>query len=197
MKYIIDVANSEITWTGFQPGNSISGRVFFNDGYIDVNDANREVTGGRLTIDMSSIDVLDNKLDDANKHKLAEHLRSDDFFDATLYPLAEFNLLEVKAIGDRADSCNPDGVIQPTHEVVGEFNLKGIKQRVSALVNLQLNGRRMMVQTMFTLDRTMWGMDYLIDRSNGKNRVLPDMEVAVKLVADVVEQPLAGGSAGL
>jgi polyisoprenoid-binding protein YceI len=190
---MIDVANSEITWTGFQPGNSISGRVFFSDGYVDTSDSNKDITGGKLTIDMSSIDVMDDKLDADNKHKLVAHLGSEDFFDSAIHPLAVFSIKEVNAIGDRADSSNSDGTIQPTHEVVGELSLKGIKHTVSTLVNLQISEKKIMVQTMLTLDRTQWGMDHLIDRSNGKNRVLPDMEITLKVVAEASEQGMRAG----
>ena len=190
MRYVIDVANSEITWTGFLPRTGISGRVLFKEGIVETDIKNiNEITGGRLVIDLDSIETLDDQLDDENKRKLTNHLKSEEFFDEALYPAAEFTLLEVKAIGDRADSCNTDGVIQPTHEVIGELNLKGIKQRVSALVNLQMEGRKMRVQTMFTLDRAKFGMTALLDKENGSERVLPDMEIMVKLSADALQEP--------
>lgn len=190
MKYSIDAANSEITWTGFIPSTGISGRVFFRDGIIETDPKNSsDITGGKLTIDIASIETLDDQLSKDDKRKLTAHLKSQDFFDADIHPVAEFTLLEVNALGDRPVS-NTDGVIHPTHEVVGELSVRGIKQKVSALVNMQVEGGKIRVQSMFTLDRTMFGMDHLIDRSNGQQRVLPDMEIIVKVVADAIERPL-------
>lgn len=194
MKYAIDVANSEITWSGFMPAISVSGRVFFKDGLIVTDENDREIINGLIHIDMNSIETLDDKLDDEKKRQVTESLKSADFFDSVLYPVAVFKLLEVKAIGDRADSCNTDGVITPTHEIVGELNLKGIRQRITSLVNLQKEGRKIRVQSMFTLDRTQWGMDHLVEKENGSGRVLPDMEIIVKVVADAIPETQAAGS---
>jgi polyisoprenoid-binding protein YceI len=188
MKYVIDVANSEVLWSGFLPATSISGRVFFRDGFVVTDEDDREITSGLMTIDMDSIETLDDKLSDDDKKKLTAHLKSEDFFDSVLYPAAEFKLLEVKALGERADSCNTDGVIAPSHEVVGELNLKGITHRVTALVNMQKENRKIRVQTMFTLDRTNWGIDHLIESENGSGRVLPDMEIIVRVVADALPE---------
>lgn len=191
MKYSIDAAGSEITWTGFLPSKGLSGKVSFRDGVIEADPKNNsDITGGKLTIDLSSIEALDDNLGKDDKRKLTDHLKSEDFFDVASYPVAEFTLLEVNAIGDRADRSNADGMIRPTHEVTGELSIKGIRQKISALVNMQIEGSRIRVQSMFTLDRTMFGMDHLIDRSNGQQRVLPDMEIIVKVVADAIERPL-------
>jgi polyisoprenoid-binding protein YceI len=190
MRYAIDAANSEIDWSGFMPGTSISGQVHFDNGIIETG-RNNEITGGTLTVDMSSIETLDSQLNDAGRKQLTENLKSENFFNTEIYPAAEFRLLEVQAIGDRADSCNADGLIQPTHEVKGELTLNGITHKVAALVNLQIQGRKMLVQTMFTLDRTLWGMDHLMVPEEGQGKVLPDMEIMVKVVAEALEEPLA------
>lgn len=194
MRYAIDVENSEVTWSGYMPALSVSGRVFFKDGLVVTDENDREITSGLINIDMNSIEALDDKLDDEKKKQVTANLKSADFFDSVLYPLAVFKLLEVKAIGDRADSCNTDGVITPTHEIVGELNLKGIRHRITALVNLQKTGRKIYVQSMFTLDRTQWGIDHLIEKENGSGRVLPDMEIIVKVVADALPETQAYGT---
>jgi polyisoprenoid-binding protein YceI len=196
MRYVVDVANSEINWTGFQPGTSLSGRVFLSNGFVEM-DQNREITTGAITIDMNSIEALDDQLKDDEKRKLSSHLRSGDFFDTAIYPTAQLNILEVKAIGDRADSCNLEGMIHPTHEVTGELTIKGIKQNISALVNMQISGKKLVVQTMFTLDRLQWGIDHMSERSFGSKRVLPDMEIMMKVVADASQQSMSSGSAVL
>ena len=187
---MIDEANSEISWRGFLPGTSLTGRVMISEGTIETDDSNRDITGGRLLIDMDSIEPMDNQLDAGNRRKLANELRSDNFFDTSIHPVAEFRIFEVNAIGERVDSCNIAGVIQPTHEVIGELTMKGIKHKISALVHMVVSGRKLTVQSMLTLDRTLWHIDHLIERANGNKRVLPDMEIMVKVVAEAGEQAL-------
>lgn len=187
MRYVIDEANSEINWRGFLPGTSLTGRVMISEGTIETDESNRDITGGRLLIDMNSIEPLDNQLDAGNRRKLANELKSDNFFDTSVHPVAEFRILEVNVIGERVDSCNIDGVIQPTHEVTGDLTLKGIKNRITVLMHITISGKKLTAQSMFTLDRSQWHIDHLIERANGNKRVLPDMEIMVKVVAETGE----------
>lgn len=185
MIYKLDVAKSEINWTGFQPGNSLGGRVFFTSGTIEENDG--EIIGGNLLVDMRSIEATSDKLDEANRQKLAAHLKAADFFDADIYPHTKFSISEVKELDEEeADGCRLDGLLEPTHMVTGLLEVKGVNLNVSFPARIILANNSLAAEAKARLDRTQFNMEFMLDKSFGDKKILPDFEVTARIVATAV-----------
>ena len=129
--------------------------------YDEKNPANCEVV---MEVEAESIDTRTAKLDD--------HLRSPDFFDAKQFPSIIFESTDVKK-GSRAG----------TYAVTGDLTLHGVTKSVT--IELEhtgsSEGRRGTVvgfHTVFTIDRTDFGMEYGVGGGVGK-----DVELTISIEA--------------
>lgn len=102
--YEVDVENSVVTWKGEMVGMySHQGTVAMDAGALFVE--NGEVTGGKFSVNMTSINPTDENYNDAegrSRAKLVEHLSSDDFFATSVHQASTYYISEVsgeKAIG--------------------------------------------------------------------------------------------------
>ncbi len=89
----VDLAASNVHWKGDMLG------IYSHDGNIKLTAANvmlkdGKVVGGNFTVDMASIEPLDNGYDDADKSKanLIGHLSSAAFFDIANNPTSTFTI---------------------------------------------------------------------------------------------------------
>lgn len=88
--YRIDSTASKVNWEGSKiTGKSHSGTVNVKEGGLQV--ANGAVTGGKFTIDMSTITVTD--LEGGMKGKLEGHLKNEDFFAVEKFNTANLTIV--------------------------------------------------------------------------------------------------------
>ena len=93
--YRVNTETSTVKWVGTKiTGKTHEGTVNVTEGGIQV--AGGVITGGKFTIDMTSINVTD--LDGGMKSKLEGHLKNDDFFSVDKFKTA--NLAIVSVDGD-------------------------------------------------------------------------------------------------
>ena len=90
--YIVDTTASEVMWKGVLLGvKEHFGTVNVTEGTFTVTDGT--VSGGKITVDMSSMVPTDSTYDAENtKEKLVGHLSSPDFFDVANFPTATFEV---------------------------------------------------------------------------------------------------------
>jgi polyisoprenoid-binding protein YceI len=152
-KLAVNTADSKVNWIGKKPTGEHSGYVKLSSGEILVE--NKEIKGGSFVIDLNTITDTDLK-DEGMNAKLVGHLKSPDFFDVAKYSTAKFVITKVtKATGTAA------GAPKATHTIEGDLTIKGItkKIRFDASIN-ELNGKVTASTTPFTIDRTLWGVNY-------------------------------------
>lgn len=148
--YAIDTEISQINWVGAKLlGKKHTGFMKLKSGNIEVADGN--ITGGKFTVDMASITDTD-LAPEQGKADLEGHLKSDDFFDVAKFPEAIFEITSVKAMSD-----NPEA----THEITGNFTLKGVTKSVSIPASIIISNGQLAAKTpQFVIDRTQWGVQY-------------------------------------
>lgn len=147
----VDVMKSEAKWTGsktvikdyYDTGTLgiKSGSATFNNGVL---------TGGEVIFDMTSIATTSTgKGSDADTtSKMAGHLKSPDFFDATTYPEAKFVITSAAQESDN------------TYLVTGDLTIKGKTASQSFPVEVTtLNGVATISGTA-TIDRTVYDVRY-------------------------------------
>jgi polyisoprenoid-binding protein YceI len=147
-KLPIDSSKSKLKWFGeytFYFGGH-EGYISFGEGYfIKTKDA---ITGGKFTIDMTSILCLDIENEESN-NGLVDHLKDPDFFDVVNFPSA--NLVITKVVYE-----------DPTHlKVYADLTIKGVTNPISFQAEIDFEKKQMM--TRFKIDRMKWGISYNSD----------------------------------
>jgi len=146
----IDTQESLLGWVGRNPGNHHEGTMRFAGGTLQVREG--ALAGGEIEIDVRSIEVGD--LDGEMADILKAHLEHEDFLAAERFPDCRFEITAVAPVeGASPGSANA--------EVRGRLTLRGVAQEVAALATVAPHGERgVAVQAQFTIDRTLWGMNY-------------------------------------
>jgi polyisoprenoid-binding protein YceI len=165
--YAVDPVHSSVV---FKVGHLNIGTVIgmFTDfsGTILVDKENPEKSSVEMTIKAASVNTHVDKRDD--------HLRSNEFFDATFFPEIRFKSTGVKRIDDK------------TFEVTGNFTLHGISREMAVTVHFlgegsdPWGGYRMGFETEFDIVRSEFGMTQHIPAAGDKACVILAIEAVKK-----------------
>ncbi|WP_271855461.1 YceI family protein [Patiriisocius marinus] len=139
-KKSIDTGVSSINWEGKKVLGSHTGTIAFSDGVIEMD--GETITGGKFTVDMSSINVTDLKAGEG-KEKLEGHLKSDDFFGVTNYPKATLEFTKVQKMSGG-------------YEVVADLTIKGKTEPIY----FDLATTKNTATTSLKVDRTKYNVRY-------------------------------------
>ena len=150
-RFEIDQAASVVEWMGTNLFNHHEGLVKLGSGNVLIKEG--QLTGGRLSIDMTSLRCTDIADAELNAHLIA-HLRTDDFFSVDKYPQAELEITDVTF----RSGVRPD---EPNYQVAGDFTLRGVTKRIDfpAVVARKTDGS-FTAQALLDIDRTSWGAKY-------------------------------------
>jgi polyisoprenoid-binding protein YceI/rhodanese-related sulfurtransferase len=150
-RFEIDQAASVVEWMGSNRFNHHLGTVRLGSGSVHIK--NGQLAGGRLSIDMTTLQCTDIP-DPALNARLIAHLKSDDFFSVDKYPRADLELTDITF----RSGVSPD---EPNYQVAGDFTLREVTKRIdfTALVALKADGS-FTAQGVLDVDRTLWGANY-------------------------------------
>jgi len=168
----IDTSKSSIEWIGKKVTGSHNGTINIADGTLAFTDG--KLTGGRFTIDTTSIRILD-VTDPGTNAQFAGHLASEDFFGIEQYPVAT---LEITSVSNGSNA---------TYHVAGNLTIKGISHPIEfeAVVSdikddaLQASGK-------LVIDRTKYGMRFRSGnffKDLGDTLIYNDFTLDVRLTA--------------
>lgn len=147
--------SSTIGFVGSKVTGSHDGSFKQFDGYFTV-DPQQQVTGGVISIDMSST-VSDNE-------KLTGHLKSEDFFHVENYPDTVFTVT-----GVRKDS-------ETNYQISGNLKMRGVEKNVTFPAIVSKSGDTIQIDAEFDINRQDWNIVYA-----GKADDLIRDEVVLKL----------------
>ena len=175
-EYVVDTAQSQITWKGAKPLGSHNGTIAIAKGVVfTLGDA---IQAGEFVIDMNTITDLD--LEGDMKTSLENHLKGTvegkegDFFNVTQYPTSKFELTSVS---------NVDGKTI----VSGNLTIKDKTQNISFPAIIGFEGNDLMLKSeVFTIDRTQWGVNFgskTVFDNLGDKFINDEIELTVSLVA--------------
>ena len=141
-----DKASSLVNWKGSKPTGEHYGTVNLKSGHFTYQD--KKIVEGEFEIDMNSIINLDMPSDSESNAKLVKHLKSDDFFAASKYPVAIFKLSSTEPKGDKT-LCK------------GNLTIKGITHPVSFLATITQDGQNLSLKSeTFKIDRSKWNIKF-------------------------------------
>lgn len=94
---VLDLSKSKVTWVGNKSliDDMHTGTIKIKSGSVEIKKG--MLSGGKMVIDMTSIDPTD--LQGKWKKKLTGHLKDSDFFKSSKYPTSELDITRVTAIG--------------------------------------------------------------------------------------------------
>ena len=132
---------STLNWSGSKIAGTHTGTINVSNGSINVD--NGAVTGGKFTIDMSSIVCTDLKAGEG-KEDLEGHLKAPDFFDVAAHPNATFEITSVTG-----------------SNVTGNLTMKDVTKSITFPATIKVApGGVMVTSSDFTINRTDWGIKY-------------------------------------
>lgn len=105
--------------------------------------ANGGAQGGSVSLELDMSTIF------ADRDRLTQHLRSDDFFSVANHPTARFTSSAIAAAG-------PDGA----YVVTGTLEIKGIAKEISFPATITVDGNRVSANAEFSINRQEWGINY-------------------------------------
>jgi len=147
--YGVDLATSNVMWTGSKLTGTHSGTINLSSGNILSKDG--KISGGEFVMDMESLTNTDMEAGQG-KEKLEGHLKNEDFFDVPKFPTAKFVITKVTAL---------EGDAAATHLVYGNLTMKDVTKEVGFKAKVSQSGGMINVSTpKFAINRTDWGIKY-------------------------------------
>lgn len=168
-KFNIVSTQSNIAWVGRKVTGAHDGTIDIKEGQLILNDG--KVTGGKITINTTSIKILD-ITDPATNAQFAGHLASDDFFSIEKYPEA---FLEITSVSG--------------NHVEGDLTIKGITHPVDFEVAVNVNGDQLTATGKLVLDRTKYEMKFRSGnffKDLGDTLIYNDFDLSVSVTAKAV-----------
>jgi polyisoprenoid-binding protein YceI len=164
--YTADTTASKIRFTGHGVGKNHPGNFRLSSGTVGV--ANNQVTSGQFIIDIQSMEMEEKE--ERFQTKLRSHLLSKDFFDATTFSTATFEITKVEPY--QINSTDTSIIPGANFTVSGNFTLKNVTQNITFPAKIDVDGKILKAKANFDIDRTRWQMNY------GNNKSLKDKFIA-------------------
>lgn len=178
VSYEIDTAASTIHWRGTKPTGEHQGTLAIQDGSITAT--GEEITSGKVTLDMNSITVTDEGMDEKDRTSLENHLKGTvegketDFFNVNQYPTASF---EITGMTEE----------EGQKMLQGNLTIKDQTKNIQFPVRSEINENELSLESeTFTIDRTNWNVNYgskSVFDNLGDNFISDDMELTIEVKA--------------
>lgn len=132
--------DSKVVWRGFKIiDNEESGHYGkINLKEISLNANAGLLTSGNIVVDMSTLESEDLNSDPENKGKLDGHLKASDFLDVANFPVATFEITEVKPSTENAEYNS---------SVSGNLSIKDKKLNITILANVEVSEESISIKT--------------------------------------------------
>ena len=174
----IDTTASTVTWRGTKPTGEHKGTIDIQDGQLTASA--KEITGGKVIIDMNSIAVTDEGMDDESRTNLENHLKGTvegketDFFNVNKFPTATF---EITGLSEN----NGKKMLQ------GNLTIKDETKHIEFPVTTSIEDDVINLKSeTFTIDRTDWKVNYgskTVFDNLGDKFISDDMELTINVKA--------------
>jgi polyisoprenoid-binding protein YceI len=170
-KYVIDKKESVVTWKGsmaFADNGKHIGYVYISKGELIIEKG--ELVGGRVEIDMNTIEYKDKE----NTNSPIHHLKSADFFHVYSFPISTFAITAVKSVSGE------------NIEVTGNLTVKDITRAITFPAKMEVKGGVVNANGKVTIDRTQWDIRYKSGKffdNLADEAISDDIELDMKIVA--------------
>lgn len=174
--YKVDTNESIVNWHGKKVLGQHNGTVKITEGNILVKD--NKVTGGKVKVDISTLESLDLVGDEKTKAMLEGHLKSDDFFNAEKFPDITFVINSVEESSEK----NSD------HVVTGDLTIRDVTKTLSFPGKISVNELKLTAEIEADIDRTDFGLKYGSGKffaGLGDNLISDKFSIRIHIIAAV------------
>jgi polyisoprenoid-binding protein YceI len=171
----VNKGESSVKWHAKKVTGEHFGTANVQEGVVQV--ANNKLTGGRVVVDMTSIDATD--LTGEWKDKLVGHLKSDDFFSTAQHGTATLVIKSATPI----QGAKPG---RDNYNVVADLTIKGITQEVKFPAMVAVAKGKVTAFADINIDRTKYDIKYgskSIFADIGDKAINDDFNIKVKITA--------------
>ncbi len=163
----VDTTKSKILWTGQNvAGGKHTGEIAITDGQL-IGDSGK-LTAGSFSVAINSISVTDLTGDRATR--LANHLKSEDFFEASKFPEATFKITKVSGAGGNLS-------------ITGDLTIKNITKAIMFPATVNQSGNTLNATAKgIKIDRTQFDIKY---RSGNFFSGLGDRAISDEFLLDI------------
>ena len=172
-KFKIVPAQSRIDWIGRKVTGAHNGTIEVKQGSFVLTEGN--LTDGEVTIDMTTINILD-VVDSALNTQFAGHLASDDFFSIEKFPTAAFEIISVKPVGGNQ------------YRIEGNLTIKAITHAAGFDATVNYNGDSLTLTGKLIVDRTKYAIKFRSGnffKDLGDNLIYNDFELDINVTANL------------
>lgn len=169
-KVNVDIQKSSVEWTGKQLTGEHYGNVLLKSAELSFKD--KKLIDGTFAVDMNSITCTDISDQKSNK-RLVDHLKSEDFFSVSKFPVSRFVITKV------------DNQTANKFDITGDLTIRGITNAVSFPATLTLNGKTTTAAATIVFDRSKYDVKFgsqSFFENVGDKMVYDDIELKVQLV---------------
>ena len=146
----LDLGQSRVEWTGEKLTGSHTGTVDIKSGQAVIEDG--KLVGGKFEIGMESISDKD-LTDSTDNAKLTKHLKSDDFFGVSSFPVTTFTITKATPL-----TAAKNG--EPNYEISGDLTIKGITLPITFPAVVELTDKIASASAALAVDRTKYNVRY-------------------------------------
>src|SRR5690606_36781942 len=153
---------------GYKPTGQHHGIIPITSGEVNID--GNEVTGGKFVFDITKLEVHDLEAGSDSHGILTGHLQSEDFFDASNYTEATFEITAVEAFtsgdsvenkeeyaSDNTPKANQEQLVSnPTNWVSGNLTMRGTTKNVKFPAAITVSNGTVKAEAGFNIDRTDW-----------------------------------------
>jgi polyisoprenoid-binding protein YceI len=155
----VNTEKSRVDWVA-------SKKTDFHTGYFSLKSGEVKMDGNKLAGGKFVIDLANLKVTDAAGDRLANHMKTADFFDVAKFGEATYEISSVTYVNEN------------TADISGSLSCKGVSVPVKFQAKIRsADEKGFFAQAFFSLDRTLLGVNY------GIGSVSNDVEIAVHLFA--------------
>jgi polyisoprenoid-binding protein YceI len=175
--FVVDTAASRIRFTGNGVGKNHPGTFRLTSGSVAV--AGNRITGGQFLININSMKM--EQEGEMFQGKLRTHLMSGDFFDASKFGTARFEITKVEPY--TADGKDTSLVEGANFLVSGNFTLKNVTKNITFPARVDLDENTLKAEANFDIDRNQWQMNYHNDKTLGDQFISETVNIELDLEA--------------
>lgn len=175
--FTVDTTASSVRFIGNGVGKNHPGTFHLSSGTLSV--ADNKITGGKLAINMASMQVEEQA--EMFQTKLKGHLLGSDFFDVAKWGKATFEITDVKPY--TATGSDGSVVAGANYTVSGNFTLKDATKNITFPAKVDVINGTLTALANFDIDRTQWGIRYGNDKSLGDKFISETVNIQLNLKA--------------
>jgi len=175
--FVVDTTTSKIRFTGNGVGKNHPGTFRLSSGSVAI--ANNQITGGAFAINVAGMEV--EQKGEMFQVKLKGHLLSGDFFDATKFGTAKFEITRVEPYA--ASGADTSIIAGANFNISGNLTIKDVTKNITFPAKVDLDGNTLKAKGNFNIDRTQWKMNYNNDKTLGDKFISETVNIELDLEA--------------